>query len=493
MARLKYTGLIIFFICTCFASSVSGQVKNGEINLALTGNIEAGKFSNYNTGVQVSVRMNIQKPENIMNRYDANPIFAPVLTPNPNLEAFVKRSLTDWIEKIGIAVNNSGIVLHVTVQQFEINYLSGNGWTGTAKLTYKLLGANQEELFNQTARGFFKKNGSADNYSEASEVINEAYYESLNLVEWENIARISSSGAPQVMTAQSQNQQRPAVTTNQNQTYQPKTVNPPVESKPATVLSDIDVNIPVTYQRNDNTFAVIIGNEDYTNEIKVKYAKNDAKTFYDYSIKTLGIPKENIRYSENATFGKMLGEIDWLKSVAKAYQGKAKLMFYYAGHGMPDESTKSAFLLPVDGDASTTRTAIKVEELYAALSEYPVQQATVFLDACFSGAARDGMLASGRGVRIMPKADAPKGNLVIFTAVSGDETAHPFDEKQHGLFSYYLIKKLQETKGDISFQELSKFVTTKVNQQSVVTGKEQNPTINVSPAVQSSWGSWKLK
>jgi hypothetical protein len=479
-------------LCYAFSClSLHSQAKTGEIALALTGDVETGKYSNYNTGIQISVRLNIQQPENIMNRYDANPIFAPVLKPNPDLESFMKRSLGDWISKIGIAVNNSGPVLHVTLQQFEINFLSGNGWTGTAKLTYKLLGSNQEELFNQTARGFYKKAGSPDNFAEASAVINEAYYESLKLVEWENIAR-TASGTPQMMTAQNQNQK--FVQTNPNQgVTQAKSNNQSAENKPAPFLSDIDVNIPVTYQRNENTFGVIIGNEDYTNEIRVKYAKNDAKTFYEYSLKTLGIPKENIHYAENATFGKMLGEIDWLRSIAKAFGGKAKLIFYYAGHGMPDESSKSAYLLPVDGEASSLRTAVKVEELYASLSEYPVQQATVFLDACFSGAARDGMLASGRGVRIMPKADSPKGNLVIFTAVSGDETAHPYDEKQHGLFSYYLIKKLQETKGDISFQELSKFIATKVNQQSVVSGKEQNPTVNVSPSVQATWGGWKLK
>lgn len=458
----------------------------------MTGDIEAGKYSNYNSGVQIQVMVNLQDPGNIMNRYDANPIFAPVLSPNPGLESFVKRSLGDWVEKIGIAVNNSGMVLHVTVQQFEINYLSGNGWTGTAKLTYKLLGSNQQELFNQSARGYFKKMGSADDYNQASEVINEAYYESLKLVEWENIARVASSGGQQIMTAQNQNQ-KPVQVNQYTQAAQPKTSNQPAETTTSVSVSDIDINIPVTYQRNENTFAVVIGNEDYANEIKVKYAKNDARTFYEYSMKTLGIPKENIHFTENATFGKMLGEIDWLRSVAKAFQGKAKLLFYYAGHGMPDESSKSAYLLPVDGEASTIRTAIKVEELYASLSEYPVQQAAVFLDACFSGAARDGMLASGRGVRIMPKADSPKGNLVIFTAVSGDETAHPYVEKQHGLFSYYLIKKLQETKGDINFQELSKFISTKVNQQSVVSGKEQNPTVNVSPAVQNTWGNWKLK
>ena len=488
---IRYKPILLFLCYTFSCLFLHSQAKTGEIALALTGDVETGKYSNYNTGVQISVRINIQQPENIMNRYDANPIFAPVLTPNPTLESFLKRSLGDWINQIGIAVNNNGLVLHVTLQQFEINFLSGNGWTGTAKLTYKLLGSNQEELFNQTARGFYKKAGNPDNFAEASAVINEAYYESLKLVEWENIARVAS-GAPQVLTAQNQNQK--IVQTNPNQGAAQTRPNVlPAENKPAPIISDIDINIPVTYQKNENTFAVIIGNEDYANEIRVKYAKNDAKTFYEYSLKTLGIPKENIHYAENATFGKMLGEIDWLKSVAKAFEGKAKLMFYYAGHGMPDESSKSAYLLPVDGEASSLRTAIKVEELYASLSEYPVQQAAVFLDACFSGAARDGMLASGRGVRIMPKADSPRGNLVIFTAVSGDETAHPYDEKQHGLFSYYLIKKLQETKGEISFLELSKFITTKVNQQSVVSGKGQNPTVNVSPAVQATSGSWKLK
>jgi len=484
---------ILFVIISIYLipfHELSGQVKNGEIKLALTGDIPVNLYSNYNTGVRISVRVNMQKPDNIMNRYDANPVFSPVLTPNPDLETFVKRSITDYVERIGIKVNTTGLLLNVLVQQFEINYLSGNGWTGTAKLTLKLLGNNQEELFNQTARGFYKLNGTADNYTEASSVINHAYYESLKLVDWGKLAMTASQGSPQVSLAQNQKINQPV---QQSVSNQAQTYNQPAETIPVVVLSDIDLNIPQTYQKNDNTFAVIIGNEDYDNEIKVKFAKNDAKTFFEYTIKTLGVPKENVRFTENATFGKMLGEIDWLKNIAKAYQGKAKLLFYYAGHGMPDESSKSAYLLPIDGDASTTRTAIKVEELYAALSEYPVQQATVFLDACFSGAARDGMLAAGRGVRIMPKTNAPKGNLVIFTAVSGDETAHPFDDKQHGLFSYFLMKKLQETKGDISYQELSKYIATKVNQQSVVAGRQQNPTVNVSTEVQDSWGSWKLK
>jgi hypothetical protein len=315
--------------------------------------------------------------------------------------------------------------------------------------------------------------GESKNFNEAAEVINNAFFECLNKVDWNTVAGYSK----QTLTGGN-------ITQATNQSMQDISIN---------AVSDIDEDIPMTNQENRNTFAVIIGNENYQNEIQVKYAINDAKTFYEYVIKTLGVPEGNVHYAENATFGKMLGEIDWINNVARVYKGEAKLIFYYAGHGMPDESSKSAYLLPVDGEASNIRTAIKVEELYAALSEYPVLQATVFLDACFSGGARDGMLASGRGVAIEPKINPPQGNMVVFSAASGDETAHPYDEKQHGLFSYYLMKKLQETEGNVTYEELSEYITTNVSQQSVVAGQEQNPTISVSSAVQATCGSWKLK
>jgi len=257
--------------------------------------------------------------------------------------------------------------------------------------------------------------------------------------------------------------------------------------------SDVDVNIPVSPQTNKNSFAVIIGNENYRNEIKVKYAINDALTFKKYAIKTLGIPANQVHYVTDATFGTMLNEIDWINNVAKAYNGQAKLIFYYAGHGMPDQASKSAYLLPVDGTSTRSRTAIKTDELYAKLTEYPTQQVTVFLDACFSGGSRDGSLASGRGVKIVPKEDPLKGNLVVFTAVSGAQTAHPYTEKQHGLFTYYLLKELKNTKGNVTYKQLGDYIRTNVNRKSVIFNKEQNPTIKVSSAVKYSWSTWKLK
>jgi len=258
-------------------------------------------------------------------------------------------------------------------------------------------------------------------------------------------------------------------------------------------LSDIDINIPSINYLNTNTFVVLIGNENYQNEISVKYAINDATILNEYFIKTMGVPSEQVHLIIDASYGKILREIEWMKDIAKVFNGEAKLVFYYAGHGMPDEKTKGAYILPIDGEASTTVTAIKLDDIYSALNKYPTKQTTVILDACFSGVTRDGMLATGRGVRIIPKKSIPKGNLVVFSAVSSLESAHPYESKTHGLFSYYFMKKIQETKGDVTYGELSDYIKKEVGRRSVINGEAQTPSVNVSMKISESWQDWTFK
>ena len=133
-------------------------------------------------------------------------------------------------------------------------------------------------------------------------------------------------------------------------------------------------------------------------ERDVPYALNDAYTFEKYAVKTLGLPEDNVHLITNGTLGQILGEIKWLTDVAKVYNENATFIIYYAGHGMPDIRTKDIYLLPIDGNSTMVQTAIKLELLYNELNKFPLKQVTVFIDACFSGAARDGMLTNGRGV-----------------------------------------------------------------------------------------------
>ena len=262
-----------------------------------------------------------------------------------------------------------------------------------------------------------------------------------------------------------------------------------------TIDNSIDLNIPSSSSTNTSTFAVIVGNENYTQVAKVPFAGNDAKVFAKYCQHTLGLPIQNIRRYTNATFGTMLTALSDIKSIADAYEGHLNIIFFYAGHGVPNEQTHDAFLLPVDADGKQTEACYPVSRLYKELSEMNAKNVVVFMDACFSGSQRgDGMLASARGVALKAKAETPQGNMVVFSAATGDETAYPYKEKGHGLFTYFLLKKLQESKGDCTLGELGEYIQQNVRQQSVVINrKSQTPTVIPSQSLMNSWQNMKLR
>ncbi len=268
--------------------------------------------------------------------------------------------------------------------------------------------------------------------------------------------------------------------------------------KPGT--SDVDRDIPKTNFVNTNTFALIIGNEDYksfqgglNSEINVSYAVIDAEIFSKYAHQTLGIPTKNITLIKNGTAGQMKQAFAKMNKIAKAFDGKAEFIFYYAGHGLPDEISKKPYLIPVDVNGSDLSFAISLDEALNTLSEHPHTRITVFLDACFTGGGRKENLIASRGVKIRPKSPFVKGNLIMFSASSGNQSAFAYDEKAHGMFTYFLLKKLQESEGKISYSELENYLEHQVAQNAVIhNNKEQTPELLVSPSLQEDWKEFNL-
>ncbi len=265
-------------------------------------------------------------------------------------------------------------------------------------------------------------------------------------------------------------------------------------AKPERILSDVDQNIPETNVKSDNTLVLIIANEDYQEVDKVDFALNDGNTFKEYCIKTLGVPEKQIFFYENASYGNINSGISKMVQ-AMTILDKPNAIVYYCGHGIPDEKTGDAYIIPIDGNGKNMVTCYSLNKLYQTLSETNAANVTYFMDACFTGASKDGsMLVAARGVAREPKKETLAGNAVVFSATSSDETAMAYKEKQHGLFTYFLLKKLQETKGDVSYEELSNYINTNVKKEAFFTNeKPQTPVVATSPAMQESWKSKKLK
>ena len=263
--------------------------------------------------------------------------------------------------------------------------------------------------------------------------------------------------------------------------------------------SSVNINIP-TNKKVKNRYALVIGNEDYTSfqttlnsEQNVDYAVNDATIFKEYCLKTLGVKEDNMFFITNATAGKMYQEIKRVTEIVSALGNNAELIFYYAGHGYPDEITKSPYLIPVDVSGSDMSYAVKLDDLYKTLGETNAKRITIFLDACFTGGGRTSGLVASRGVKVKPKEGSLSGNLVVFSASSGEQSALPYSSQNHGVFTYHLLKNLKDSNGSIKYGELFNNLEQSVNITSLKeNSKKQNPKVNTSSKVINDWRNWKF-
>ncbi|GHT68411.1 hypothetical protein FACS189452_08030 [Bacteroidia bacterium] len=246
-------------------------------------------------------------------------------------------------------------------------------------------------------------------------------------------------------------------------------------------ISDVDVIVP-TRNKMPFTYALIIGNEYYKNlqiepefKMDASFAINDAVIFREYCNKILGVPLAQTKLLVNATHSQMLYGIEWLIDQLKLENGAASIIVYYAGLVLPDERTEEPFLLPVDYDNLTLLRAVGLENLYRRLSDYPLARTTVLLDARHKVKEREEEFK----VEVDPFEDAkskrskntysskpagpkgpaeitlqPFGNTVTFASKASGENSGTSYDKRHGYFTYYLLKTIQETKGNITYREL---------------------------------------
>jgi hypothetical protein len=266
--------------------------------------------------------------------------------------------------------------------------------------------------------------------------------------------------------------------------------------------SDVDNNIPSSGKTYQNRYALIIGNGKYqengSDMVNIKYSINDAKTFKEYCVKIMGVPNDNnhIYFIQDAKATDFKLYIDNFSRLISS-QPDGQFYFYYSGHGTVNAQNES-FLVPVGVTSSYVDDfAVKLSDLYEKLSPEGNKRVFVFIDACYSGGGKTGQLLVNAkdGLRRTPKAEPAKTNLVVFSASSEDQISQEYFEKQHGLFTYFLLKTLKETKGNITYGKLADKIINDVNLTTANPKnnlKLQKPNINVNPTIEKEWELWKV-
>jgi hypothetical protein len=277
----------------------------------------------------------------------------------------------------------------------------------------------------------------------------------------------------------------------------------PTKILPLSLFSDVDKKaaaLPATGAKEDHTkWAVTIGLEKYRAVPSVTYAIRDAQAIKEYFTKLMHVPPENCfeLFDDDATLGVMQDLIqDQLPS--KVQKGHT-VYFYFAGHGVPDIGSRTAYLLPYDGNPNNPkRTGYASNELYESLGKLKAKNVFVLLDTCFSGSASrsENQLIEGMrpaGMRINDPILA-HNNLVLFTAAGSNQVSNAYHDKQHGMFTYFLLMGLggdvgKDKNGGIMLRDLADYVTKNVQ---VISNREFGSNRSQMPVLQGLQGKEDL-
>ncbi len=248
-------------------------------------------------------------------------------------------------------------------------------------------------------------------------------------------------------------------------------------------LDNLLSKYPATKMDNKK-WLFIISIEEYSDTDNVLYAKHSAEMFEKVAQKTLGISERNT-YSlinDKATSGRIKDRLRML--LAEVKKGD-KIYFYYAGHGIPDPSDNGQpYILPSDKLPSYINQDkfFSLKNIYSMLDDSKATEVIAFIDSCFSGSTDGKSVLKGvASSRLVPKSiTIDKSKMTVMTAGSGKEFANMYEEKNHRLFSYYLMKSLLD--GDKNIYSIYKEVSSEVYNRSNIMG----PLYRQDPVLQGS-------
>jgi hypothetical protein len=157
------------------------------------------------------------------------------------------------------------------------------------------------------------------------------------------------------------------------------------------------------------------------------------------------------------------------------------ILFAFSGHGM--EENGLSYLLPADARTGVlAETAIGVKWIKETLGHASARAKIMILDACHAGAMK-GKADAGRMTEKFSSEilDLAEG-FAMLSSCKLNESSYEWEEKQHGVFSYFLCEGLMgyaDADGDgiVTVSEASSYVTKMVKEWAFRKSVQQSPNL----------------
>ncbi|MBS1158141.1 MAG: polysaccharide deacetylase family protein [Proteobacteria bacterium] len=199
-----------------------------------------------------------------------------------------------------------------------------------------------------------------------------------------------------------------------------------------------------------DSWAIVIGIDDYAKWPKLQYAVRDAKAIRETLIGKFGFADEHVVSLENreATRSGILAAFH--DRLAHAGMKKNDRLFvFFAGHGATRQLSSGrdlGYIVPVDSDPGQMATdAIPMTELQNIAESITAKHALFIMDACYSGLG----LTRGAGNANFLRDNGKRLGRQMLTAGGADQLVADGGPNGHSVFTWALLQGLNG-KGDLN-------------------------------------------
>jgi len=228
-------------------------------------------------------------------------------------------------------------------------------------------------------------------------------------------------------------------------------------------------------QKRGRQWAVLIGIEKYHRAPRLRYTLNDvvqlAKTLQQHG----GVKKGDIlSLTEAATNPRFQPLRTSLMTELPDFLAKPgpedELIVYFSGHGFQDDEGK-LYLAPIDCDPqNAAATGVPVQWVREQIAGCKAKLKLLILDACHAGSEKGDDDGTGVPAGDLAEPFRDLTGVVTLASSKANEKSQLWDDKEHSLFTYWLIQAIKghadagRNGGDsqIQFSELYNYVHANV-------------------------------
>ena len=221
----------------------------------------------------------------------------------------------------------------------------------------------------------------------------------------------------------------------------------------------------------DNSYALIIGINEYEHVDKLNYAVQDAEAIKNLLVSNFNFPKEHIIMltDKEATLDNIRTK---LFEVATSVNEKDRLLVYYAGHGETYDlksGGERGYLIPVDGNLNNIfATCLPMSDIKEVANVTEAKHVLFLVDACYGGLlAVDARSISKTTPGYIDKITRDNARQIITAGGKGEQVIEK-SEWGHSAFAKNLLHGLEtgiadeDNDGYITADELGSFLKKRV-------------------------------